>query len=62
VCGIAWARRALRVLASGLGFRPEAEEREESVILRRDERVMGWCRDRCVKAMGRGRPAKRGRG
>jgi hypothetical protein len=30
-------------------LRPEAEGREESVILRRDERVMGWRRDRCVK-------------
>ena len=39
----------MRVLGSGLDLRPEAEGREESVILRRDERVMGWRRDRCVK-------------
>jgi len=35
-----------------LDLRPEAEGREESVILRRDERVMGWRRDRCVKVAG----------
>jgi hypothetical protein len=50
----------LRVLASGLGLRPEAEGREESVILRRDERVMGWFRDRCVKVAGSGGSAKPG--
>jgi hypothetical protein len=60
VCGIVWASRALRVLASGLGLRPEAEGREESVILRRDERVMGWFRDRCVKVAGSGGSAKPG--
>jgi hypothetical protein len=32
VSGIVWARRALRILASGLDLRPEAEGREESVI------------------------------
>jgi hypothetical protein len=61
VSGIVWARCALRVLASGLGLRPEAEGREESVILRRDERVMGWRRDRCVKVAGSGDSAKPGR-